>query len=78
VVLAGLDMDSNGVPFGPMPLLMASAEFVTKVNAICMQCGATAAYSYRFVATPEQKMVGEADLYEARCRKCFLQGMRGR
>jgi len=78
VVIAGLDMDSSGVPFGPMPQLMAEAEFVTKVNAICMQCGAMAAYSFRLVPSAQQKMLGEADAYEARCRKCFLQGMRGR
>jgi thymidine kinase len=78
VILAGLDMDSMGEPFGTMPILMATAEFVTKVNAICMQCGATAAYSYRLIASGEQKMLGETDLYEARCRKCFVAGMRGR
>lgn len=78
VVIAGLDMDSEGRPFGPMPLLMAEAEFLTKVNAICMQCGATAAYSYRTSAEEGQKVLGEADKYEARCRKCFLAGMRSR
>ena len=78
VVVAGLDMDSNGAPFGPMPALMAEAEFVTKVNAICMQCGATAAYSYRLVNKGDQKMLGATDSYEARCRRCFLNGMRAR
>jgi len=78
VIIAGLDMDSNGEPFGTMPILMATAEFVTKVNAICMQCGATAAYSFRLVASTEQKFLGETDHYEARCRRCFVNGMRAK
>lgn len=74
VVVAGLDMDFAGKPFGPMPQLLAMAEFVTKVHAICMQCGATASYSYRLSASQEQKLLGETDFYEARCRRCYLQG----
>jgi thymidine kinase len=71
VILAGLDMDFEGKPFDPMPKLMAVAEYVTKVHAICMQCGDLAAFSYRLSAATEKVMLGEKDSYEARCRKCF-------
>lgn len=73
VILAGLDMDFEGQPFGPMPDLMAIAEYVTKVHAICMKCGELASYSYRLAASREQVVIGEQDAYEARCRKCFLE-----
>lgn len=74
VIIAGLDMDFSGKPFGPMPQLLAIAEYVTKVHAICIKCGDIAHYSYRL--TPNQKtvMLGEKDTYEARCRRCFLKG----
>jgi thymidine kinase len=75
VVVAGLDMDFAGKPFGPMPALLAIAEYVTKVNAICMQCGATASYSYRLVPSQEQHMLGQTESYEARCRSCYQKGM---
>ncbi|MDA0314114.1 MAG: thymidine kinase [Bacteroidetes bacterium] len=71
VILAGLDMDFEGKPFDPMPKLMAIAEYVTKVNAICMKCGDLAAFSYRLSAAKEKVILGEKDSYEARCRKCF-------
>ena len=71
VILAGLDMDFEGKPFDPMPKLMAIAEYVTKVHAICMKCGDLAAFSYRLSAAKEKVMLGEKDSYEARCRKCF-------
>lgn len=74
VIIAGLDMDSRGLPFGPMPNLMSIAEYVTKVHAICMVCGDIANYSYRKVPSEEQVMLGESDSYEARCRKCFHAG----
>lgn len=74
VIIAGLDMDSRGLPFGPMPNLMSIAEYVTKVHAICMVCGDIANYSYRKVPSEEQVMLGESDSYEARCRKCFQVG----
>ncbi|CAH0997455.1 Thymidine kinase [Emticicia aquatica] len=74
VIIAGLDMDSKGVPFGPMPALMAIAEYVTKVHAICVVCGDIAHYSYRKVPNEQQVMLGESDTYEARCRKCFIAG----
>jgi thymidine kinase len=74
VIIAGLDMDSRGVPFGPMPALMSVAEYVTKVHAICVVCGDIAHYSYRKVPDEQQVMLGESDTYEARCRKCFHLG----
>ena len=73
VILAGLDMDFEGKPFDPMPKLMAIAEYVTKVHAICMQCGDLAAFSYRLSGAKEKVMLGEKDSYEARCRKCFYE-----
>jgi thymidine kinase len=72
VIIAGLDMDSNGLPFGPMPALMSIAEYVTKVHAICVKCGDIAHYSYRKVNSKKQVMLGEQESYEARCRRCFL------
>jgi thymidine kinase len=71
VIIAGLDMDSNGIPFGQMPALMSVAEYVTKVHAICMKCGDIAHYSYRKVSSEKQVMLGEHESYEARCRRCF-------
>jgi len=76
VVVAGLDMDYSGIPFGPMPALLAHAEFITKVHAICMQCGAIANHSFRKNQLRGQVLLGEKDAYEARCRACFLDGMK--
>lgn len=73
VILAGLDMDFEGNPFEPMPQLLAIAEYVTKVHAICMKCGDLASYSFRLVETKEKVVLGEKESYEARCRKCFLE-----
>ena len=73
VILAGLDMDFEGKPFEPMPQLMAIAEYVTKVHAICMKCGDLAAFSLRLTASKDKVMLGEKEAYEARCRKCFLE-----
>lgn len=73
VIVAGLDMDFEGNPFDPMPQLMAVAEYVTKVHAICMKCGALASYSFRLSDSKETVMVGEKESYEARCRKCFWE-----
>ena len=73
VILAGLDMDFEGLPFEPMPKLMAVAEFVTKVHAICMKCGDLAAFSVRLSDARQKVMLGEKDSYEARCRKCFFE-----
>lgn len=74
VIIAGLDMDFEGKPFGPIPHLLAQAEYVTKVHAICMNCGALASYSYRLIDNKQKVMLGEQSTYEARCRKCFLEG----
>lgn len=73
VILAGLDMDFEGKPFEPMPQLMAIAEYVTKVHAICMKCGDLAAFSYRLSSDKSKVMLGEKESYEARCRRCFYQ-----
>lgn len=77
VIVAGLDMDYLGKPFGPMPALMSIAEYVTKVNAICMVCGDLATHSFRKTSGSSQVMLGEKDTYEARCRYCFNEGMEG-
>lgn len=74
VILAGLDMDFEGKPFGPMPQLMAMAEYVTKVHAICMKCGDLAAFSFRLSPDKGKVLLGEKESYEARCRKCFFDG----
>jgi thymidine kinase len=76
VIVAGLDMDYLGNPFGPMPKLMAIAEYVTKVHAICMICGDLATHSYRKTMNQSQIMLGEKESYEARCRHCFNDGMK--
>ncbi|MGB3077120.1 MAG: thymidine kinase [Chitinophagales bacterium] len=76
VIVAGLDMDFAGKPFGPMPELLARAEYATKVHAICMVCGNLASYSFRKSAEKSQVLLGEKDLYEPRCRACFLEGMK--
>ena len=73
VILAGLDMDFEGQPFDPMPQLMAIAEYVTKVHAICMKCGELASYSFRLSDSTEKVMLGEKESYEARCRRCFYE-----
>jgi thymidine kinase len=78
VIVAGLDMDYLGRPFGPMPALLATAEFVTKVHAVCVCCGEIASYSYRMAASASQVLLGETDSYEARCRPCFLEGMQAK
>ncbi|WP_210487970.1 thymidine kinase [Rufibacter aurantiacus] len=77
VIVAGLDMDYLGKPFGPMPALMGVAEYVTKVHAICVQCGDIASYSFRKAASQEKVLLGETDSYEARCRHCFQEGLKG-
>ena len=71
VIVAGLDMDYLGKPFGPIPNLMASAEYVTKVHAICMNCGNLASYSHRTVKDDNLVVLGETDAYEPLCRVCF-------
>lgn len=78
VIVAGLDMDYEGKPFGPMPNLLAVAEFVTKVHAICAQTGKLASFSYRLNDDERQVMLGEKDKYEARSRRAFQAGMQNR
>lgn len=78
VVVAGLDMDFEGKPFGPMPYLLAVAEFVTKVHAVCTETGDMASYSFRLSDNNEQVMLGERNQYEARSRKSFVEGMKNR
>ncbi|MCE2994297.1 MAG: thymidine kinase [Cyclobacteriaceae bacterium] len=76
VIVAGLDMDYEGKPFGPMPNLLAVAEFVTKVHAICAQTGELASFSFRLSENKSQVLLGEKDKYEARNRKSFVEGMK--
>ncbi|MBW7868932.1 MAG: thymidine kinase [Brumimicrobium sp.] len=71
VICAGLDMDFTGKPFGPIPLLMANAEYVTKVHAICVSCGNLAQYSHRKTKHTEQVLVGATSEYEPLCRLCY-------
>ncbi|HEX9605014.1 MAG TPA: thymidine kinase [Myxococcales bacterium] len=71
VIVAGLDQDYRGAPFEPMPQLLAEAEYVTKELAICMVCGAPAGRSQRIVPADDRVVVGAAETYEPRCRKCF-------
>ena len=78
VIVAGLDMDFEGKPFGPMPHLLAVAEFVTKVHAICARTGELASFSYRLTQSKEQVMLGEKAEYEARSRRSFIEGMKKR
>ena len=71
VIIAGLDMDFKTNPFGPMPALLAKADFITKLHAICVKCGNIANYSYRHKSEGPQFLLGEKELYEPRCRHCY-------
>jgi len=71
VIVAGLDKDFKARPFGQMPYLLAKAEYITKLHAICVKCGNIANYSYRKSSLSGQIMLGEKDLYEPRCRHCY-------
>ena len=75
VIIAGLDMDYLGKPFGPMPALLAIAEYVTKVHAICMRCGNLANHSHRMTEESSLVLLGETNNYEPLCRDCFSQAM---
>lgn len=75
VICAGLDMDYLGKPFGPMPALMAVAEYVTKVHAICVKCGNLAQHSHRLTKSDKLVELGEKDTYEPICRHCFNKAM---
>jgi thymidine kinase len=76
VILAGLDMDFQGVPFGPMPKLLAAAEYVSKVHAICVSCGNLAQFSHRTVEDSGQVLVGAVDKYRPLCRSCYCKATR--
>ncbi len=71
VIIAGLDMDFKGRPFGPMPHLLSAAEYVTKVHAICQVCGNLATHSYRLINDDSEVFLGEKSEYEPRCRNCY-------
>ena len=73
VIVAGLDMDYLGKPFGPMPALMAIAEYITKVHAVCVQCGNLANHSHRIINDEKLVLLGEKDSYEPLCRDCFVE-----
>ncbi len=75
VIIAGLDMDFSGKPFGVMPHLLSVAEYVTKVHAICMRCGNLAQYSYRLTESKDTVLLGEKDRYEPLCRSCYVKAM---
>ncbi len=74
VIIAGLDMDYKGQPFGPMPHLLSVAEYITKVHAICQHCGNLATHSYRKVIENSTVLLGEKEAYEPRCRTCYNMG----
>ena len=76
VIVAGLDIDYLGKPFGPLPDLIATAEFVTKVHAICIRCGNLAHYSYRTIDDNKRVVLGERESYEPLCRSCFNEAMK--
>lgn len=73
VIVAGLDMNFKGEPFGPIPNLMATAEYVTKVHAVCVRCGDLAQYSYRFAKSDKLVEIGATESYEAVCRSCYAK-----
>ena len=75
VIVAGLDMDYKGVPFGPIPSLCAIADEVTKVHAICVRCGALAYVSHRKVSNDRRVLLGEIDEYEPLCRECYQRSL---
>ena len=75
VIIAGLDMDYKGVPFGPIPALCAIADEVTKVHAICVKCGSLAYVSHRLIADERRVMLGEQQEYEPLCRSCFQKAL---
>jgi thymidine kinase len=71
VIVAGLDTDYRGEPFGPMPYLMCEADYVDKLRAICVKCGNPATYTQRTSKDSQRVIIGETDIYEARCRNCY-------
>jgi len=77
VIVAGLDMDYLGKPFGPIPALLATAEFVTKVHAICLHCGDLAHVSHRMIENDKLVLLGETDTYQPLCRSCYNKAIKG-
>lgn len=75
IIVAGLDMDFKGQPFGPIPALLATAEYVTKVHAICLRCGNLANHSHRITKEEKLVLLGETESYEPLCRDCFQQAI---
>ena len=71
VIVAGLDSDYRGSPFGPMPDIMCESDYLDKLTAICIKCGNPASFTQRITKQLEQVVIGETDIYEARCRNCF-------
>jgi len=78
VIVAGLDMDYRGLPFGPMPKLLSIAEYVTKVHAICVRCGTLANHTHRLSEDDKLIVLGETDIYEPLCRGCYSKANPGR
>jgi thymidine kinase len=78
ILIAGLDMDFMGNPFGPMPALLSIAEYITKVHAICMRCGSLAQYSFRKSEEEQVVVLGEKDKYEPLCRECYNKAINKR
>jgi thymidine kinase len=78
VIVAGLDMDFRGIPFGPMPRLLSIAEYVTKVHAICVRCGSLAQYTHRISDEEKLIVLGETDIYEPLCRGCYAKSKQGK
>lgn len=72
VIVAGLDMDYRGMPFEPIPHLLAIAEYITKMQAICVVCGNPASFTYRTIQDSDRVVIGAANIYEARCRNCYI------
>lgn len=75
IIVAGLDMDFKGIPFGPIPALCAIADEVTKVHAICVRCGALAYVSHRLISNDRRVLLGEKDEYEPLCRECYQKAI---
>ena len=78
VIVAGLDMDFRGIPFGPMPRLLSIAEYVTKVHAICVRCGSLAQFTHRISDDDKLIVLGETDIYEPLCRGCYTKSKSGK
>ena len=74
IIIAGLDMDYLGKPFGPVPQLLSVADYITKLHAICVHCGNIASLTYRKTKQNNQIVIGEIDIYEPRCRVCYAKG----